>query len=71
MKLQMLTDKEVLPNRLTLEKGSLYEVVEIVQDTYKIKVPMKQKDKFWNVLVKDDEGELIDQGNRGLFVEVI
>jgi hypothetical protein len=45
---------------LGIEKGKTYEVLEIVQDTYKIAVPMKRKGKFTQVLVNEDEGELVD-----------
>lgn len=58
MKLKILTN--ITRGDLTLEKDKTYEVEEIVQDTYKIKVSMKQKGKFKYVLINDDEGELID-----------
>lgn len=45
---------------LGIEKDKTYEVLEIVQDTYKIAVPMKRKGKFKHVLVNEDEGELIE-----------
>ena len=41
---------------INLVKGNLYEVVDIILDTYKIKIDMKQKGKFKYALVKDDEG---------------
>ncbi len=59
MKLKMLKSREIW-GKPFLEKDAVYEVVDIVQDTYKVKVPMKQKGKFRYALVKDDEGELID-----------
>lgn len=50
---QRLTD-------LDIYKDNVYEVEEIIVDSYKIKVPMKQKGKFRYALVKDDEGELVN-----------
>lgn len=45
---------------LGIEKDKTYEVLEIIQDTYKIAVPMKRKGKFKHILVNDGEGELVD-----------
>ena len=55
MKLKALINKP----EIGFIKNSLYEVEEIVQDTYKIKIPMKQKGKFKYALIKDDEGVLV------------
>lgn len=38
----MLTDKSPLYD-VYLEKGKVYEVTEVIIDSYKVKVPMKQK----------------------------
>lgn len=46
---------------LGIEKDEEYEVLDIIQDTYKIAVPMKRKEKFKHVLVNEDEGELVDE----------
>jgi hypothetical protein len=59
MKLKMIINKQM--GVVTLEKDKEYKVTEIVQDCYKVKVPMKRKGRFWNVLVQDDEGELLDE----------
>lgn len=56
MKLKALINKP----EINLKKGQLYEIDEIIQDCYRIKVPMKQKGKFKYALVKDDEGVLVD-----------
>lgn len=40
-------------------KDKLYEVEDVIIDTYKIKIPMKQKNKFRYALIKDDEGILV------------
>lgn len=48
---------------INLIKDKLYEIAEdqeIVENCWKIKIPMKQKRKFQFALVKDSEGELID-----------
>lgn len=57
--LRMLQDRQILTN-LTLQKDTLYEVLDIVQNSYKIAVPMRRKGKFKHVLVNEDEGELVD-----------
>ncbi len=44
---------------INLEKDKTYEVEDIIQDTYKIKIPKKQKGKFLYALVKDSEGVLL------------
>lgn len=59
MKLKMLKDRQIY-NGLNLEKDKTYEVLDIIQDTYKIAVPMKRQGKFKHVLVNEDEGELVD-----------
>ncbi len=56
MKLKALIDKP----GINLEKDTFYEVEDIVEDEWKIKIPMKQKNKFRYALVKEDEGELVD-----------
>lgn len=58
MNLKILTN--IKRGDIELKKDEVYEVVDIIQDTYKIKVMKKQKEKFRYVLVKEDEGELID-----------
>ncbi len=55
MKIKSLITKP----EISLIKGNLYEVVDIILDTYKIKIDMKQKGKFRYALIKEDEGELI------------
>lgn len=59
MNLKMLTDKQIVPT-VILQKGGIYQVLDIVVDSYKIAVPMKRKGKFKHVLVNEDEGELVD-----------
>lgn len=46
---------------LGIEKDKTYEVLDVVQDTYKICVPRKRQGKFMHVLVGEDEGELLDE----------
>lgn len=58
--IKMLQNREVLKD-LTLQKDKIYEVLDIVQDSYKIAVPMKRKGKFKYVLIGEDEGELLDE----------
>lgn len=41
-------------------KDTIFEVEDIIQGEYKIKIPMKQKGKFRYALVKDSEGVLVD-----------
>ncbi|HEX9504110.1 MAG TPA: hypothetical protein VF974_07415 [Patescibacteria group bacterium] len=55
----MLKDR-FIDKGITLEKDKTYEVEDIIQDTYKIKVPMKRQGKFKYVLVGESEGELVD-----------
>ena len=50
----------VIRGTITLDKGKEYEVVDIIQGDYIVLVPMKQKGKHKRVLVKKDEGELIE-----------
>jgi len=48
---------------INLEEGKIYELDEeqpIIENVYKIKIPMKQKRKFRYALLKEDEGELVD-----------
>ncbi len=52
----MLTD--IARGDVKLYKGEIYTVDKVVVDMYRIQVPMKQKGKFKNVLIKDDEGKL-------------
>lgn len=59
MKLK-ITQQTPRLTELGIEKDKTYEVLEIVQDTYKIAVPMKRKGRFKHVLVNDGEGELVD-----------
>lgn len=59
MNLKILTDKKFLET-CVVKKGEFYEVLDIVQNTYKIAVPMKRKGKFKHVLINEDEGELVD-----------
>lgn len=59
MKLKMLMDKYITSD-VYLERGKSYEIEDIIQDTYKIKIPMKQKGKFRYALVKDEEGVLVE-----------
>jgi hypothetical protein len=54
-----ITEQTPRLTELGIEKGKEYEVLEIVQDTYMIAVPMKRKAKFKQVLVNEDEGELV------------
>ncbi len=64
MKLKILKDKYIpthVLNGIELKKGKVYEVDKVVVDSYRIKIPMKQKSKFRYALVKEDEGELIDE----------
>lgn len=59
MKLKALISKP----EINLEKDKEYEIAEdqeIVGDAWKIKIPMKQKNKFRYALIKEDEGELVD-----------
>ena len=59
MQLKSLINKP----EINLVKGKLYEIApdqEIVENCWKIKIPMKQKDKFRYALIKEDEGILID-----------
>lgn len=57
LKITQLTPRLI---ELGIEKDKTYEVEDIIQDTYKIKVPMKRQEKFKYVLVGEDEGELVD-----------
>lgn len=59
MQIRALTDRQIWKN-LKLEKDKIYEVLDIVQDCYKIAIPMKHKGKFQQVLIAENEGELID-----------
>lgn len=59
MKLKLLKDK-LITRDCFLKAGSVFEVEDIVIDEYKIKIPMKQKNRFRYVLVKDDEGVLVE-----------
>ena len=59
MKVKVLIDKSIVKD-VKLEMGKTYEVVDVVQDAYKVKLPMKQKGKFRYALIKDDEGVLVD-----------
>jgi hypothetical protein len=56
MKLKSLINK---PD-INLEKDKLYEVVDIVCDAYKIKIPKKRKGIFVYALINESEGELIE-----------
>jgi len=58
MKLKMI--KNILRGGFALDEGETYEVDSVVVDSYQIKVPMRQKNRFKYVLVSDDEGELVD-----------
>lgn len=60
MKLR-ITQQTPRLTELGIEKDKTYEVEDIVQDTYKILVPMKRKGFFKPVLVGEDEGELLDE----------
>lgn len=63
MKIKMLINKHILigpPTVMDLEKDNVYEVVDILQDTYKVVVPMKQKGKFRYALIKDEDGILVE-----------
>jgi len=55
----MLQDRFIYKG-ISLEKDKLYEVENIILNTYKIKVPKKQKGRFQYVLVDENEGELVD-----------
>jgi len=59
MKIRMLQDRFIYKG-ISLEKDKLYEVENIILNTYKIKVPKKQKGRFQYVLVDENEGELVD-----------
>ncbi len=54
-KLKMLVNKPFIG----VKEGEVFEVDKVVVDSYRIKVPMKQKGKFYYALIKDDEGELV------------
>ncbi len=57
MQLKSLINKP----EINLEKDKLYEIAEdqeIVVDSYKIKIPKKQRGKFDYALLKYDEAEL-------------
>lgn len=56
MKIKSLINKP----EIHLERGKLYEVEDVIQDCYKIKIPKKQKGKFDYALLSEDEGVLID-----------
>lgn len=58
MRLKMLTD--VQRGNIELKKGESFEVEDVIQDTYKIKVSKKQKNKFTYVLVNDGDGVLVN-----------
>ena len=58
MKLKLLTD--ITRGDTIFIKDTVYEVEDIIQGEYKIKVPMKQKGKFRYALVKDNEAILVD-----------
>lgn len=58
LKITQLTPRLI---ELEIEKDTTYEVEDIIQDTYKIKVPMKRQGKFKYALVGEDEGELLDE----------
>lgn len=62
MKLKILIGRRLLPIApyMELKEGETYEVDSIVQDCYRIRVPMKQRGKFRYALVEDGEGELVD-----------
>jgi len=51
--------RQILPD-ITLEKGNLYEVLDIIEDSYVVAFPMKRKGKFKRVFVNEGEGELVD-----------
>lgn len=57
MKLKVLTD--VARGSIQLKKGDIFEVEDVVVDTYKIKIPKKQKNRFTYVLVNDNEAILL------------
>lgn len=59
MKLKMI--KNILRGGFALDEGETYEVDSVVVDSYKIKIPMRQKNRFKYVLVNEDEGELVDE----------
>lgn len=59
MNLKMNITRQILPD-ITLEKGNLYEVLDIIEDSYVVAFPMKRKGKFKRVLVNEGEGELVD-----------
>ena len=58
-KIKILKDRQILKN-LKIEKDKLYEILDVVQNTYKIKVPMKRNGFFKQALVTEDEGILVD-----------
>lgn len=59
MMVKILSDRQIFTN-LSLHKGELYEVEDIVQDCYKIKIPMVQRGVFKYALVNESEGDLVD-----------
>lgn len=61
MNLRILTDTQ--RGNIELKKDQIYEVDSIIVDSYRIKIPMKQKGKFRYALVKDEEGELIEENS--------
>lgn len=58
MKLKILKETPRLIE-LGIEKDKIYELDDVIIDSYKIAVPMKRKGKFKYVLVNEDEGELV------------
>lgn len=65
--IKILKDRQILKD-LAIKVGQIYEVLDIVVDSYKIAVPMKHRGKFRNILVSEDEGELIDQSDFQLYL---
>lgn len=59
MKLKILKGREI-DDKYEIKEGQIHEVQEIVEDTYRIHIPMKRKGMFVNALVEDKEAELLD-----------
>lgn len=58
MKLKL--NQDLSRGAIQLKKDEIYEVKEIIQKDYIIKVPMKQKGKFKRVVILNEEGELVE-----------
>lgn len=59
MRVKILKERQILKD-LKIEEGKVYEILAVIGDSYKIALPMKQKNKTKHVLVNEDEGVLVD-----------